>query len=187
MRWDTGYGATSGLALIVGFAAMLAGALLFISRPEGLAPGQPGGRLIVERALLMVAVVLNAVGLLLLAEHLGSSHAQVWARSGAYLYLIAAGMILTAEGLGLSGQPHPYPLVVGYVVLALIAQAAVGVAIVRSGSPAQLLGWIVAGWNLAFLIILPTVSPRDMYFPVVHHLMPLAIGISLLSQKIGSS
>lgn len=183
MKGPSGYGTAAGVILILGFGVMLAGALLFISRPQGAGSGPPGVRLITERALIMASVVLNTVGLLLLADYMSPTGAQIWARGGAYIYLIAAGMSLTAEGLGLSGRPLPYALVVGYVVLALIAQAAVGLAIVRSDSLPDLLGWAAAGWNLAFLVILPIATPRDVYFPVVHHLMPLAIGIALLAGR----
>jgi hypothetical protein len=33
-----------------------------------------------------------------------------------------------------------------------------------------------------WLVVLPVITPRDIYFPVLHHVMPLMIGIALLSK-----
>jgi hypothetical protein len=35
-------------------------------------------------------------------------------------------------------------------------------------------------WNVAFLVVLPLTSPRDMYYPILHHVVPLLIGMALL-------
>ena len=42
------------------------------------------------------------------------------------------------------------------------------------------IGWATILWNLAWLVLLPLITPRDIYFPVLHHAMPLLIGIALL-------
>lgn len=183
MKWLTSYAELSGASLLLGFGVMLAGALLFISRPVALTPRHPEPRLILERGLIMTAVVLTMLGLLLLAEHLGATEGRVPARAGAYLYLTAGALILTAEALGLSQWDRSYALVVAYVVMALLAQAAIGIAIILSGSLPVPLGWATILWNAALLVILPLATPADIYFPIAHHLMPLAIGLSLLLSR----
>jgi hypothetical protein len=42
------------------------------------------------------------------------------------------------------------------------------------------IGWATIGWNLVWLLVLPLATPRDIYFPVLHHVMPLVMGIALL-------
>lgn len=38
-------------------------------------------------------------------------------------------------------------------------------------------------WNVAWLLLLVLLSPRDVYFPILHHVMPLVVGIALLGHK----
>lgn len=67
-----------------------------------------------------------------------------------------------------------------YVVLALLGQAAVGIAIVRSETLPGALGWATTAWNVAWLLILFSATRAEVYFPVLHHVMPLAIGSVLI-------
>ena len=89
-------------------------------------------------------------------------------------------LIVSAEALGLSRAEPAYSLVVTYVLLALLGQAAVGFAVVHSGTLPALLGWATIAWNLTWLIILPLATPSEVYFPGLHHLMPLVIGSVLI-------
>lgn len=174
----------SGASLVGGFAVLVPGALLYLTRPD---TGLSSARLVTERALIMAAVVLTAVGFLLLKEHLAGTAARAWVLIGAYLYLFGAVLIVTAEALWLSGAEPGYALVVTYVVLALLAQAAVGLALVQSGTLPATVGWATVAWNLAWLIILPVTTPAEIYFPVLHHLMPLVIGSTLILIVDGSN
>ena len=70
--------------------------------------------------------------------------------------------------------------VVLYVVVAFLAQAAIGAALIQSELLAGWVGWFTIIWNLAWLAALPIVSPSDIYYPVLHHVAPLIIGIALL-------
>lgn len=166
----------SGGAMILAFVVLVPGALLYLSRPDG---GSSLARLGVERGCIMAAVVLVAIGLLLLGESLTRPAARSWALIGAWLYAFGAVLILTNEALGLSRAGPAYTLEVVYVLLALLGQASVGVGIVLSGTLPPLLGWVTVAWNLFWLIILPLTTPSEMYFPVLHHLMPLAIGTAM--------
>lgn len=170
----------AGGNLVLSFVVVLAGALLFMTRPGSATAHVVSARLVVERAFIMGAVVLTAIGFLLLNEHLSTTSGRGWMLIGAYLYLIGSVVIIVAELLGLSGGGSTYPLIVAYVLLALVAQAAIGVAIILSGAMPAAVGWIVIGWNLAWLVILPVTTPSDVYYPLLHHLMPLLLGIVLL-------
>jgi hypothetical protein len=80
----------------------------------------------------------------------------------------------------LSSGNNTYPHIVLHVVLAFLAQAAFGAALIQTGLVPSWVGWATIIWNLAWLICLPVTSPRDIYFPVLHHVAPLVIGIALL-------
>jgi len=99
---------------------------------------------------------------------------------GASAYFFGAVLLVAAEAMRLPEGQASYPLIVVYVVLAFLGQAAIGGALLQSNLLPAWIGWTTVVWNVALLVILPIVTPGDIYFPVQHHLMPLLIGISLL-------
>ncbi len=174
-------GAT-GYVLAAGFAANLAGVLMFLYRGglQSAAPPSPG-YFVWERGFIMGSVILTAIGLMLFEGYLQSTNGYVLARAGATTYLIGAIFIVAAEALTLNpGPQNLYPLIVLSVVLALLAQALVGAALLQAGLLPAWVGWVTILWNITWLVILPLTSPRDMYYPILHHIMPLVIGIALL-------
>jgi hypothetical protein len=177
----------SGLSLVLAFVTMMLGVLMFLSRV-----GAGGVRLnihapiVLERSLLMAAVVLTAIGFILLENVLSQSAVHGLARIGATLYLIATPILLTSEAIELAPGRGIYYLYVIYVVLALLAHAVIGFALFHTTDVPMWIGALTFLWGLGWLIALPIVSPRDMYYPILQHLMPLIIGIALLTTK-GSS
>ena len=172
----------TGIFLVVGFVANLAGVLMFLFRGglQGAAPPN-AGYFALERSFLMTSVVLTAIGLVLLEGCLQNTNGQILARVGATAYMFGGIFIVMVEALSLSQvSVNTYSLVVIYVVLALLAQAVIGAALLQSGLLPAWVGWVAVLWNVAFLVILPATSPRDMYYPIVHHVIPLVIGIALL-------
>ncbi len=99
---------------------------------------------------------------------------------GLVTYLLAAAVVIIAETAYLSKRDWVYPQIVFYVVLAFLAQAAFGVSLLQTGLVAGWVGWATIIWNLAWLPVLLFFSPRNIYFPVLHHVAPLIIGIALL-------
>ena len=171
----------AGSFLVLGFAANLAGVLMFFIRggtSGGVTPSH--AHLVWERSFLMAAVVLTAIGLVLLEGHLQNTDGRVLARAGATAYLFGGILVVAAEALNLNPGQNTYALIVIYVVLALLAQAAIGSALLQSGLLPTWIGWVTILWNIAWLVVLPVTSPRDIYYPILHHLMPLLIGIALL-------
>lgn len=135
-----------------------------------------------ERGFVMVAVLATVLGLVLLEDLLRPAGDMVLSRLGVVTYLIGAVVVLVAETTYLGKHEWNYPQIVLYVVMAFLAQAALGVALLRTGLVAAWAGWATAIWNLVWLIILPIFSPRNIYYPVLHHVAPLIIGIALLTQ-----
>jgi hypothetical protein len=96
------------------------------------------------------------------------------------IYLIGAVVVVVAELSYLHNREWVYPQIVFHVVVAFLAQAAFGAALLQTGLVASWAGWTTIMWNLAWLLVLAIVSPRNMYFPALHHVAPLIIGIALL-------
>jgi hypothetical protein len=172
----------AGLFLVLGFVTNIAGVVMFSTR-DGTSSNPPPSFAYYawERGFFMAAVVLTAIGFVLLEEHLHTSHGGILARTGATTYVFAGMLGVVAEALDLSrtGQ-HLYPLIVVYVVLAFLGQAAIGGALWQSRLLAPWIGWVTILWNLAWLVVLPVITPRDIYFPILHDFMPLLIGGALL-------
>jgi hypothetical protein len=174
----------AAVLLILSSLVFVVGAILYTGRamlrwPAAEAPGY----LIWERGFVMAAVVINVLGLVLLESLLRGAGDQVVARLALVTYALGVAVILVAEASTISGQEGLYPQTVTYVVLAFLAQAAFGVSLLLTGFLPAWVGWATLAWNLGWLVVLPIVSPRDVYYPVLHHVAPLLIGIALLVKR----
>jgi hypothetical protein len=129
----------------------------------------------------MSGVVLIAIGFVLLAGAFQNTDGFVLANIGATAYFFGGVLIVVAEALMLTlGYEKVVGLVNIYVVMAFLAEAAIGGAIIQSGLLSVWIGWVTILWNIAWLIVLPIISRRDIYYPILHYVMPLVIGIALL-------
>jgi len=171
----------AGWFLVLGFAANLAGVLMFWFRDgvSGRMPPSPA-YYTWERSFILAAVVLTVVGFVLLEEHLYTSDGRVLARMGATVYLFAGVLGVLYEVMELARTTPSYPLIVVSVVLAFLGQAAIGGALRQARLLTPWIGWTTIVWNLAWLVVLPMITPRDIYFPILHGLMPILIGVPLL-------
>jgi hypothetical protein len=172
----------AGSFLVVSFVANLAGVVMFSIRGGASGGAAPSPAYYLwERGLFMAAIVLTAIGFVLLEGYLHNSAGRVLARTGATMYVFAGMLGVAAEALDLSGSgQNLYPLIVVYVVLAFLAQATIGGALRQSRLLAPWIAWVTILWNLVWLVMLPLITPQDIYFPILHHLMPLLIGGALL-------
>ena len=129
----------------------------------------------------MAAVVLTAIGFVLLEDFLQNTDGRVLAAIGAAAYLFGGVLIVAAEALSLTWEYEKvYGFAVIYVVLAFLGQTAIGAALLQAGVLAAWIGWGTILWNTACLIVLSVIARRDLYFPALHHFAPLVIGIALL-------
>jgi hypothetical protein len=173
---------TAGL-LILCFVVFAVGGILFTGRaflkwPAAEAPGY----LIWERSFIIAAALINLAGLALLEGMLRAAGDTIFARVGLITMIVAVAVLVPAEVSFMSTQVGSLARsqVVIYIVLAFLAQAAFGVALLRTDLLPGWVGWATIIWNLAWLVILPIFSSHDMYYPVLHHTAPLMIGIALL-------
>ena len=178
--WDSAH--TAGLLLVLGVLVTFVGLLMFGIR-GGHRGGAPRSRAHywLERGCIMAGVVLTAIGFLLLVDYMQTWAGRSLTIGGAAAYFFGGILIVAAEALNLTlGYQQVYGLVVTYVVIAFLAQVVIGAALLQNGSVAAWIGWITILWNMGWLITLSLFSRRDMYFPVLHHVAPLLIGIALL-------
>lgn len=169
--------------LILCFLIFTVGGILYTGRAIWKWPtAQTARYLYWERGFVIAAVVATILGLALLEELLNRAGDAGLARIGMFTYLFAATVVVVAETNFASSRQWVYSQVVLYVVLAFLAQAAFGVSLLQTGLLAKWVGWFTIIWNVGWLVALPIVSPRDIYYPALHHFAPLIIGIALLAK-----
>lgn len=133
-----------------------------------------------ERGFIIAAVLVTVLGLALLEDLLRIAGDSGSARLGMMAYLVGAIVVVVTETAYLDKRIWIYPQIVVYVVLAFLAQAAFGASLLQTGLVAAWAGWATVIWNVGWLLIMLIVRPNDIYFPVLHHVAPLIIGIALL-------
>jgi hypothetical protein len=172
----------AGLILVLSTLVQLPGLIMFWLRAghKGGAPRSPA-HYAWERTFIAAWAVLSAVGFVLLRESMQNGPGQILAVAGSAAYFFGSVLLATAEILSPAvGYGKIYRLAASYVVIAFLAQAVLGVAVIQSGLVGAWIGWASIVWNIAWLVILPLISRRDIYFPILHSLMPLVAGIALL-------
>jgi hypothetical protein len=83
----------------------------------------------------------------------------------------------------LSGQDALPPLMVVMVVLLLVAEAILGAALLSSRLVPTWISWTTMAWNIGWLMVLPIVSPTDIYYPILHFVPLVLIGIPLARRE----
>jgi len=169
-------------ALLIGcFAVFVVGGMLYTGRAIWKWPvAQTNTYLLWERGWIIAAALVNLLGFVMLAGLLQNAGDTVIARLALTLYVVATGVLLVAEGTLMFNRQWIMPQVVIYVVLAFLLQAAFGVALLRTGLVASWAAWSTIIWNLGWLAFFAIVRPDDIYYPVLHHVAPVLIGVALL-------
>jgi hypothetical protein len=175
----------AGAFLLLGWAANFAGVLMFAFR-DGTSGRLPPSATYYdwERSLILAAVVLSVIGVVLLEDHPELSDGRVLVRMGATVYLFGGVLNVLYEVLELARTTPSYPLIVVAVVLTFLGQAAIGGGLLQARLLAPWIGWTAVLWNLGWLLALPLLTPRDIYYPLLHHTMPLLIGGALLRRSL---
>jgi hypothetical protein len=172
----------AGLILVFSNLFQFPGLIMFWVR-GGVKGGLPRSRahFIWERSFIIGSVVLASMGFMALAGELQNQSGFGLGWMGAAGYLFGGVLIVAAEALSLTvGFEKLYPIVNIYVVFAFLSQAVIGGAVLQSGLTAAWVGWVCMIWNVGWLVAIPLLSPRDLYYPILHSVMPLLIGIALL-------
>ena len=174
----------AGSLLVLCFFVFTFGGVLFAGRAFLKWPvDETSSHWIWERGFVIGGVLFTVLGLALLQEMLHTAGEAVLSQLGTVAYLFGAVIVVAAETAFLSRRDWVYSRIVLYVVLAFLAQAALGAALLQTSLVAAWVGWATIIWNLAWLPVLLVFSPRNIYYPVLHHAAPLLIGIALLTQR----
>ena len=177
----------TGLVLVASFLVLIPAALLYFTRDMGAAALLDRPRLVLERGLIILTVVLTAIGLFLLSYALRASQGAALLVVGALVYLFGGVLIVAAEVIGVTNADYTdvvfigvsiYRLQMAYVLLAFLGQAAIGFGLAQSPDISASIGWLTVIWNLGLFAL--ALMSRNWYFPWMHHMMPLVIGASLL-------
>jgi hypothetical protein len=171
----------AGWLLILSGVLFVPGGLLFTGRAILKWPAaQSQGYLYWERGLIMAAILVAALGFVLLEGLLKAGGDGILAPIGMVIFLIGTGLVFIAETATISRQEQVYALVVVFIILIFLGEAAFGASILRTGFLPHWVGWVTVIWNLAWLVILPVARPQDMYYPWLFYVAPEMIGIMLL-------
>ncbi|MBE2184248.1 MAG: hypothetical protein IAE89_12530 [Anaerolineae bacterium] len=172
----------SACLFVMSFFIFTIGGVLFTGRAFlGWQIEEISSHLIWERGCVITAIVTLTLGLALLEDMLHSTGTSTLALLGMVAFLLGTVVIMVAETTSISKFDWNYSQVVLYVVLAFLAQAAIGAALLQTTLVAGWVGWLTIVWNLAWLVLLLIFSRRNIYFPILHHVAPLIIGIALLA------
>jgi hypothetical protein len=172
----------AGWLLILSAMVFAVGGMLYTGRAiwKWPAAGVPAF-MRVERGFVIAALLIAVLGFNLLEGLLGAAGDTILAPSGMILFLTGAVVVIVAEASFLSRQEWNYSAIVVFIVLAFVGQAVFGVALLQTSLLPGWIGWATILWNLAWLVILPITRPANMYYPWLHYVAPLLIGIALLS------
>jgi hypothetical protein len=135
-----------------------------------------------ERGLLIAAYGAAALGVAVLESALHPTVRGVLGRLACTGFLIAAVLAIIAETSFLSGDTAQTALVVVMVIAFFLAEVILGWSLIGSGVASPWIGWVVLLWNLGWLALLVAVVPDDLYYPILHFLPLLLIGIGLVRQ-----
>jgi hypothetical protein len=122
------------------------------------------------------------LGVAVLESALHQTVRTVLGRLAATSFLIAAVLAIIAESSFLTRGTGQTALVVVMVMALLFAEAILGWSLIGSGVASSWIGWVVLFWNLGWLAVLVGWVPDDLYYPILHFLPLLLIGIGLVRQ-----
>ena len=135
-----------------------------------------------ERGIVIAAILFATLGWVLLGGLLEAVGDGILSSIGMTIFLIGAVLIIAAETWSLNRQEWLYTTIVVAVILIFLGEAAFGGSILRTGILPGWVGWTTIIWNLGWLVILPIARSKDIYYPWLHYVTPLIIGIALLGR-----
>ena len=149
--------------------------------------GQPQSHelYLATRTLIFAAAIAIALAIAVFEGVLRDAGERVLSRIGSVAFAVAASLITVAETQLIDGAVYQESLARVYVVLAFLAQAAFGGALLRVRLLPTWVGWATVAWNIGFLVALVAVdlAHGPGYYPVLHFIPPLIIGVAVLRQR----
>ena len=133
-----------------------------------------------ERTFVIAALLATLLSFTKFRKVLEAAGDDILASMALVLFLVAVVLAVVAETLSFPRDNIAYPPIVAYVILSFLGQAIFGVAILCTGLLPGWVGWVAVIWNLATLVFLIIARPQDMYYPWLHYIAPLLMGIALL-------
>jgi len=171
----------AGILLILCAVVFVPAGILYTGRAIWQWPfAQTGRYLLWERSLVIAAALINVMGFVLLTSLLRNAGDAVIAPLALTVYVIGTAVLLAAEGAFLGNRQWVMSQVALYVVLAFLVQTAFGVSLLQTGLLPAWAGWTTLLWNVGCLTVFVVIRPDEIYYPVLHHVAPLIIGIALL-------
>jgi hypothetical protein len=132
----------AGVVFVLSSVAVFPGLMMFWIRGghRGRAP-RSRTHFVWERSFIMAGVILTAIGFVLFEGAFQNTDGRVLANIGATAYLFGGILLVAAEALSLTlGYEKVSGVIVIYVVMAFLAQAAIGGAVIQSGLLADWIG-----------------------------------------------
>lgn len=136
-----------------------------------------------ERGFVIAAVLVSVGGFALLEHLLREAGEAILPRLAFVTYLVGAVVLISAEAAFIDNRAFVNSQLVLFIVLACLAQASYGLALVLSGLVTAWAGWATIAWNVGALALLALLSPRNMYYPAVHVVAPVILGVALLARR----
>lgn len=174
----------TGILLILSSLIFFVAAILFTIRFLWELPiGRTPSFFLWERSFVIAALLATLLSFNLFKRVLESAGDGILAPMALMLFLVAAVLAVVAETMSFPSDDIAYPPIVAYVILSFLGQAIFGIALLRTGLLPTWVGWVTVTWNLTILVYLIVAKPQDMYYPWLHYIAPLLIGIALLRKK----
>lgn len=168
--------AWSGALLIASFVLGFGGIALFIIREELEGPDLFNW----ERGLLIAGYIAAAFGMAVLGAALQRVQWVVLARVATVTFVLAAFLAVAAEtSLVTEGFSFNRDLATVMIVSLFVAEAIIGVVLLDSGPVPRWVAWTMILWNVLWLLGLLIFASSDKYFPGLHFIPLLLIGIPL--------
>ena len=174
----------TGMLLIFSRVIFLVAAILFTIRFLWELPmGRMPSFFLWERSFVIAALLAVLLSFTLLKRVLEAAGEGILTCMALVLFLVAVILVVVAETISFPSDDIVYPPLVAYVILSFLGQALFGMALLRTGLVPARVGWVTVIWNLAMLVFLTATKPQDMYYPWLHYIAPLLIGMALLRKR----
>ncbi len=166
---------TAGLLLVLGFGFLVVAAVLFgAGGPDG--PALPEW----QSGALGLGLVVTLFGLATLELTVRDAGERILGRLGTIAFLLGCISWIVADAFALGGLPWVFELERNYVVLACLALAAYGWAILRTEVLPRWLGWTAIGWSVVWVVLYLS---RIVEAPLGLNLITFLFGLLLLRRQ----